>query len=103
MTDTIFSPVHPPDPDTFLSRTASINFASAVIAADLLEFVRVEVNPNGREVQYVLADPFKLAPELQNKFNRGVFRNVNPKILFDVRGYLSDESNKARGVTRGSK
>jgi hypothetical protein len=100
MPETIFSPTHLPDPESSLFKTASINFAAAVIAADILEYVRTEVKPNGVDGWFVLEDPNKLAGKLQDQFNRGVFRNVNPKLLFDCRSFLADEANKARGVTR---
>jgi hypothetical protein len=100
MSESISPSTLPPDPEVPHTRTNNLNFAAAVIAADLLSYVHTEIAKNGSDPVFVLKDLNELAPELQRKFNRGVFPHVNPRILFDVRAFLLDEAARVRGTVR---
>jgi hypothetical protein len=101
MSESPFSPsTLPSDTEVTHARTNNLNFAAAVIAADLLRYVSTEITKNSGDPVFVLKDLNELAPELQRQFNRGVFPHVSPRMLFDVRAFLLDEAARVRGTVR---
>ena len=84
------------DDSTPRFRTNSVAFVAALLAADQLEYVGAERSANGREVEFILEDPNKIATELQRRYNAGIFPSVNPKLHMEARGFLMNEVNRVR-------
>ncbi len=99
MTESIFSPSTPPDPDTYIFRTTNHAFVAAAIANDLFEYVGCEMR--GATAVLKLADPDHLCEAYQKRFATGIFPKVNPFLHNAARGFLREEMKNCQAVTRG--
>lgn len=85
----------PPAPDSPTPfRCHNSNFASYLIAANLLRYLRAELVPDTRMVAFLLDDPKHRGEELLRQFNAGVAELVNARTLYEVRGFLLGEAKK---------
>jgi hypothetical protein len=79
-------------------RTQSTSFAAALVAADLLRYLRTE--PHSTGVVFCFDDPHTQGDDLKRRFDAGMFPRVDPKMLFSARGFLMDEMARLQGRGR---
>lgn len=79
-------------------RTQSTAFAAALVAADLLRYLRTE--PHSTGALFCFDDPQTQGDELKRRFDAGMFPRVDPKVLFSARGFLMDEMARLQGRGR---
>jgi hypothetical protein len=79
----------------FSYTTFSLNLATAFIAANVLDFLYIEV-VRGRAA-YVFADPFRVGPEKAKAFhekNEKTFPLVHPAFYSEIRGLFVKETGR---------
>lgn len=92
----------PPLPETDNPfRTQSTSLAAALVAADLLRYLRAEPHPTG--VVFLFDDPHAQGDDLKRRFEAGMFPRVEPKVLFSARGFLVEEMARLQGRGRHAK
>lgn len=64
------------------------------MAAGKLEYNRVELHKNKRDVEYIFDDPLQVGDELQRRYAGSAFPLVHAKTLADARGFLADEHKR---------
>jgi len=90
-----------PPPETehpFL--TQSTTFAAALVAGNLLAYLRAERKANSNDVVFFFEDPLAQGDELHRRFDAGMFPRVDPKLLFGARAFLVEEMNRLQGRGR---
>ena len=99
------SPKNPPSLPPPLTenpfRTQSTSFAAAIIAADLLRYLRAEPHTTG--AVFCFNDPNSQGDDFKRRFDAGMFPRVDPKLLFSARGFLMDEMARLQGRGRHAK
>jgi hypothetical protein len=79
-------------------RTQSTAFAAALVAADLLRYLRTE--PHSTGALFCFDDPQTQGDELKRRFDGGLFPRVDPKVLFSARSFLVSEMARLQGRGR---
>jgi hypothetical protein len=101
-----FTPTCSPTPlseaDSF--ETISLAIAAAFIAADQLSYSHCKLQkPNSNYAVFIFRDPLHVGLELQRRYTAGLFPSVNPKILADARGYLTEQCNRMKGCSHANR
>lgn len=79
----------------FTYTTFSLNLATALVAANILDFLYME-NVNGK-VAYRFADPLRVGPEKARSFhekNANTFPLVHPALYSELRGLFVKETGR---------
>jgi len=91
--------ISPPETTDTSYKTKSTSFASALIAASMLEYRDAERDERG-DVEFVFRDPKAEGIRLKTRFDAGLFPKVDAKALFSARGFLVDEMARLQGRGR---
>jgi hypothetical protein len=87
----------PPNSDIPVFRVANLNFATFLLVANKLQDLRAELSPtNSTLAELVFLDPDDVGPDLLRRFGVGAVEPINPKVLFEARGYLVSEMRRVQ-------
>jgi hypothetical protein len=71
---------------------SNLNQAAAFLASNILRYV--ETRPGSDKPTFIFDDPYGIGSDLRERYVRGVFPPINPKLHMDARAYLVEQMNR---------
>ncbi|MBI3477128.1 MAG: hypothetical protein HY010_15455 [Acidobacteria bacterium] len=89
--------ISPPKIDASVPKyaTAQLNFASYLIALNLLQYQRAYLSADSRSVTFEFTDPDGLSSLYLSRFNASI-GECNARVLLEVRNYLLSEAKRVQ-------